>query len=91
MVQVKIARNPPFLVPYSDGNRSPRLPNGNIQDLYLLFIRESCEYAQYRCLFMTAPVRSAGTDFATELFFSLKIEQWLKRLTLSWKFNDQKF
>ena len=29
--------------------------------------------------------------FATE-FFSLKIEQWLKRLKLSWKFvSDQKF
>ena len=82
VVQVKMARNPPFLVPHSDGNRSPRLPNSNIQDLYLLFIWESCEYAQYRYLFMTAPVRSAGTDFATELFFPLKIEQWLKRLTL---------
>ena len=29
-------------------------------------------------------------EFATEFFFS-KIERWLKRLTLSWKFNDQKF
>ena len=29
-------------------------------------------------------------EFATE-FISLKIEWWLKRLTLSWKFNDQKF
>ena len=29
--------------------------------------------------------------FATE-FFSLKIEQWLKRLTLSWRFvSEQKF
>ena len=29
--------------------------------------------------------------FATE-FFPLKIEQWLKRLKLSWKFvSDQKF
>ena len=28
-------------------------------------------------------------EFATDVF-SLKIERWLKRLTLSWKFNDQK-
>ena len=30
------------------------------------------------------------SKFATEIF-SLKMEQWLKRLTLSWKFVDQKF
>ena len=28
--------------------------------------------------------------FATEIV-SLKMEQWLKKLTLSWKFVDQKF
>ena len=39
MVQVKMARHPPFLVPNSDGNRSPRLPNGSIQDLTQLFER----------------------------------------------------
>ena len=39
VVQVKMARNPPFLVPHSDGNRSPRLPNGSIQDLTQLFER----------------------------------------------------
>ena len=30
------------------------------------------------------------SKFNTEIF-SLKMEQWLKRLTLSWKFVDQKF
>ena len=30
------------------------------------------------------------SKFNTEIFF-LKMEQWLKRLTLSWKFVDQKF
>ena len=30
-------------------------------------------------------------EFVGTEFFSFKIERWLKRLTLSWKFNDQKF
>ena len=38
-------------------------------DLYLLFIRESSEYAQYSYLFMAAPVRSAGICYSYETFF----------------------
>ena len=38
-------------------------------DLYLLFIRESSEYAQYSYLFMAAPVRSAGICYSYRTLF----------------------
>ena len=52
----------------------------------------NCKFDALGSILNLATLFLVCIKFATE-FFPLKIEQWLKRLTLSWKLivSDQKF
>ena len=59
-------------------------------DMYLLFIRESSEYAQQSYLFMTAPIRSAGIaiHFMWDSFHRLASFRFQQLCILSSQFSS---